>query len=1100
MHPKKPQVTAPQRHAVNPSSALLQKGLKHHQAGQWQEAEALYRQVLRMQPNHPDALHLLGYLRHHLGHHEEAIEWLNKAIAAAPEQPLFLDHLGNILQHLGRREEALACYQRALAIQPDFCVTLCSMGNLLHEQHKQEEAIACYQKALAIQPNLHEALSNMGNVLQGIGQWEEAILCYQRALAIHPNSHDAYNNMGLARYAQGQWTEAIACYQQALTIKPDFQEALSNLGNLLKAQQKEEEAIACYQRALAINPHSYMALSNLGNVLIDQGKRDEAIDCYQRALIIKPDLYEGHCNLGNALVKSGRMAEAIACYRRSLAIKPDFHTALGNLGFALQDQGNMEESAVCYQKAIAVKPDNLSAHGALLHQWLHLCDWRDFQAYYDRMIALFYTRRGEINPFFFISLPCSAEEQRLSAVWWADAHYPAQPPLCTTRSAENRPDRLKIGYLSSDFQDHATVQLMAELFELHDRDRFEIIAYSYGIDSGTPGRQRIMAASDTFVDLFPVSHREAAQRILDDGVHILVEMKGYTKDARLEIPSFRPAPIQASWLGSPGTVGTPFIDYILSDPFITPPGFEAHFTEKIVRLPDCYQPNDRQRTIAPWHPTRQECAIPAGGLLFASFNKTYKINPTLFDIWMRIVRATPESLLWLWESNPHAAANLRREAEARGVNGARLLFAPFLPSPQHLARYRLVDLVLDTFPCNAHTTGSDALWAGCPMVTCAGETFASRVAGSLLYNVGLPELITYSLEEYEQLILALAQDPARLAAIRHRLQANLPTAPLFDTPRYARGLEAAYEAMWNRLQAGLSPDHIDVSPMDREGIPLKQPPPANRSPGAAGPRAAPTRITTLSPPNGIDPQDVRWQAQIQEGLAHHQANRRPEAEAIYRSVLAAQPDHPTAAHLLGYLCHQNGYHEEAIEWIGKAVALCPNEPLFLNNFGIVHLAMGHRKEAVTCYQQALAIQPLFHMAHCNLGNALHELGQIEEALLHYRKAVEVQPDFYAGYNNLGNALQKEGRLEEAIAAYQRALEINPQYPEACNNMGMAFQSQGRMAEAIACCQRALAIQPDHYEAYRNLGNIFLAQGEADAAIAHYRKALEIKPDYRGCPQ
>ncbi|MEO5364654.1 MAG: tetratricopeptide repeat protein, partial [Magnetococcus sp. DMHC-8] len=632
----------------------------------------------------------------------------------------------------------------------------------------------------------------------------------------------------------------------------------------------------------------------------------------------------------------------------------------------------------------------------------------------------------------------------------------------------------------------------AELFELHDRDRFEIIAYSYGMDQGTPGRRRIMAACDQFVNLLAVPHREAAQRIQRDGVHILVEMKGYTKGARLEIPSFRPAPVQVAWLGYPGTVGCSFIDYILADPFVTPPGSEFHFTEKIVRLPDCYQPNDRQRAIDPWQPTRQECGLPDGGLLFASFNKTYKINAPLFDVWMRVLRAVPDGLLWLWESNRYAADNLRRAAEARGVAGSRLFFAPFLPAARHLARYRLVDLVLDTFPCNSHTTGSDALWAGCPLVTCAGETFASRVAGSLLTQVGLPELITHSLAEYEQLILALAHDPARLAAIRQRLQTHLPAAPLFDTPRYASGLEAAYEAMWQRFQQGLAPDHLDV-PLVETGTDRPARLPWRRT---VDPREFHSPPATVPPPPGLDSQEQALQAQLQEGLSCHQADRLAEAEAIYRRILAERPHHPTAMHLLGYLFHQYGQHELALEWIGRAVTASPHEPLFFNNMGIVHATMGNREAAIDCYQRALALQPTFHMTLCNLGNLLHEMGQTEEALHHYRQAVAAQPDFYAGYNNLGNALQKEGLFDEAIAAYQQALVINPDYPEACNNMGAALLAQGRMAEAIAICQRALAIDPHHHEAYRNLGNILLANGQPDEAIAAYRQALAIKPDYR----
>ncbi|MBF0183975.1 MAG: tetratricopeptide repeat protein [Magnetococcales bacterium] len=1071
--PAKPKRVPPQRLATDPVAALIQQALQQHQSGALENAERLYRQALQRQANHADALHLLGFLLYQQGQPEQALTLIRKAIAADGKQPLFYNNLATVLRQSGDVSAAEQALQQALAIQPDHAVALCSLAELRHQQQRRHEAISLYRQAIACQPTLSEAISNLGNLLQEEGELSEAIACYQQALTMQPASYDACNNMGLARQAQNQLAEAEACFRRALAIKADFPAALNNLGNLLQLLHRQEEAIACYQQALAIDAQFHPALGNLGNVLRDQGRLEESLTALQEAVRLNPLLYEGHCNLGTTLVRAGRMAEAMDCFRRALEINPDFHLARSNLGFALQDQGDLPASIHCYRQVIAQQPDHLAAYGSLLHQALHVCDWQDLHTLQERLLALLHSSEQEVNPFFFISLPCSAADQRISAERWASRHYPHHPPLTTAPPAATRPQRLKIGYLSSDFQDHATVHLMAELFELHDRNRFEIFAYSYGVDHGSQGRQRIRGACDHFVDLHALAHQQAAERIHADGIHLLIEMKGYTKDARLEIPSWRPAPITISWLGYPGTIGAHFIDYLISDPFITPVGFENHFSEKIIRLPDCYQPNDRQRLIDAQTPTRQACGLPATGMIFASFNKTYKIHPTLFTVWMRILAAIPESILWLWQSNPYAAEHLRQAARQQGIDPARLQFAEFLPSAHHLARYRLVDLVLDTYPCNSHTTGSDALWAGCPMVTCAGETFASRVAGSLLHNVGLPELVTHSLAEYEALILALARDPQRLQAVRQKLQAQRLTTPLFASSRYTDHLEAAYEAVWQRYQRGEAADHLEIAPQSEAGSRLRTP------------------LRRDLPPEESLPTD-----EVQQALALHQANRLPEAEMLYRQILASQPNHPTVCHLFGYLLHQQGNHAIAAEWIRKAIALQPNDPLFRNNLGTVLLAMEERQEAVACYRQALAIQPEFAMTLCNLGNVLFDLGEREEALQLYRQAISKHPDFYAAYNSLGNALQKEERFFEAIEIYRQVLRLFPNYPEACNNMAVALQATQQLDEAIAACRQALTLKTDYPEAYRNLGNILLMQGRADEAIASYRQALRIQPNYR----
>ena len=1095
MRPKRTKTHSKKRKTTvaNPLGIIIQKALQHHQAGDYDEAETLYRQALKIRPDYPDALHLLGFLFHYRGQDEQAVTWINKAVAADPKQPLFFSNLGTVHSALGQPEKAIECYEKALAIRPDYHNALCNMGNAHKDLGRMEEAIACHRKALAIEPNFYEGLNNLGITLQESGQRAEAIECYQKAVALRPEEHLAYSNLGFALHEEGDMAGAIECYKKALAIQPAYIEAYNNLGNVFLVQGKFEEAHTCYHNALAINPDYQDAHNNLGNLLRDQGKLEEALACYEKALSIAPNLYDAYNNMGIAHQKGGNKEAAVESYRKALAIKPNHHSICSNLGFALQSIGEMEEALSHYKTSLELRPDDPNVHSTVLHQMLWLADWEDYAARYDRMMERFHTAKKSVNPFTFVLFPTTPEEQRQCAAYYVQDKYPVQRDLAAARTYAPKPPRIKIGYLSCDFQDHATALLMAELFELHDHDRFEIKAYSYGQDDGQSMRQRIMAACDTFTDLFSASHQDAAQCILDDGVHILVEMKGFTNHTRLEIPALRPAPIQASWLGYPGTVGGDFIDYILTDSFITPPGFESHFTEKVVRLPDCYQPNDRQRAIAPETPSRAACGLPETGFVFASFNKTYKINPELFDVWMRILQGTPGSVLWLWESNDSVIRNLRREAEARGVAGSRLFFASYMTIADHLARYRVVDLALDPFPCTSHTTGSDALWAGCPMVTCAGETFASRVAGSLLLNVGLPDLVTHTQEAYETLVLALANDSGRLAAIRQQLQEALASAPLFDSQRYTRGLEAAYEAMWQRFESGLAPDHIDVPSVATGETPSRPRKPFVKADPQVR-KVAPA--TQEAPRHTAEPQPSPLALQVQGGLQQHQAGRFEEAEAIYRQVLEAHPDHAEALHLLGFLFHQRGQQAEAADLIGKAVAADPAQPLYLSNLGIVLAELKRRDEAIDCYRKALEIQPDFYNALCNLGNALHDMGQRKEGIACYRKALEAQPDLHAGHNNLGNALQSDEQWDEAIASYERALALKPDYQEAYNNMGFAYQAMGKFEEAIASCRKALEIKPDYHDAYSNIGNAYQAQGLGDEAIVYYKKALEINPNYR----
>lgn len=456
-----------------------------------------------------------------------------------------------------------------------------------------------------------------------------------------------------------------------------------------------------------------------------------------------------------------------------------------------------------------IRPDFPEALTELVHQRQHLCDWSGLDALQHRIREAVRAGVKSISPFHFLALQSDPGEQLLCARQWARKLETLARPRSLTFQRE--PGRtIRLGYISADFGEHAMGYHLAELFELHDRARFETVAFSIGPDDHSPMRQRLSRAFDRFVEIKHLPHRPAAELIREHEVDILVDLMGYTKDGRPEILAFRPAPVQVNWLGFPGTMGASFIDYIIADPFIIPDGFEGFYSEKIVRLPDSYQPNDRKRAVAPPQP-RAAYDLPDDAFVFCSFNQAYKITPELFSAWMDILRQVPGSVLWLVRDHVRVAENLRREAEARGVSPDRLVFAPRLPLSEHLARYCVAGLALDTFPYTSHATASNALWAGCPVVTRAGETFASRVAGSLLRAAGLAELVTTDLEAYKALAVRLASRPDELARLKERLAAGRDSSALFDTPRFTRQLEQAYERMWQIHASGQQPADIPSS-------------------------------------------------------------------------------------------------------------------------------------------------------------------------------------------------------------------------------------------------------------------------------------------------
>jgi protein O-GlcNAc transferase len=799
-------------------SQELEKGIHFHQQGQLSEADKIYTQILRISPRNADALHLMGVLANQKGENATALDLINQAIQIFPQNPIYHNNLGNVYRDRGQYADALACYQQTIDLKPDLVEAFVNIGIAHHQLGDYNRATSAYQKALKLKPNCTEAYYNMGNTYKAQGNLDEAISCYQQTLSLNSGFVEAYYNMAIILEQQVRPEEAIVCLKQCLQINPEWAEVHNNIGNLLKQKGFLAEAIASYQKAIKIKPDLYEVHNNLGNALKDQGSFAEAIVCYQSALQIYPGYAEAYLNLGITLADDDRLNDAIDCFQKAIRLNPRFAEAYTYMGLALADRGKRQGAIDCFQKAIEVNRDYSEAYSYLIHHLQHTCNWPQLKMVSERLDELGRQNAADGRlilepPFICMSRQSDLSRNLIISKAWSRKIATPLKNLKLPVSFESRrqpKDRLTIGYLSCDFHDHATAHLMLSFFGLHDREKSKVHCYSFGPEDSSRYRNQIMEESDQFSDIRDCSHIEAAKRIYADGVDILVDLKGHTKGARLGILACRPAPIQVHYLGYPGTTGADFIDYLITDRIVTPEDHGPYYSEKLVLLPHCYQVNDHKQEISSRDWNRETLGLPDKGFVFSSFNLPYKIDPVMFDCWMRILQQVPNSVLWLFGDNENARCNLRQEAAGRGVEPDRLVFAQKIEKTEHLSRLKWADLALDTRIVNGHTTTSDSLWAGVPVITLQGSHFASRVSSSLLHAVGLSELVTYRLEEYEKLAVQLASRPSELKAVRHKLNINRLNKPLFDTARFVRNLEQAYSEMWRIFQEGRAATQIEV--------------------------------------------------------------------------------------------------------------------------------------------------------------------------------------------------------------------------------------------------------------------------------------------------
>ena len=764
-----------------------------------------------------DALNARGYELQEQRRHEDALDCFDRALALQPDHVHALNNRGNALLDLKRHEEAMASFDRVLELDPDYAEAYNNRGVVLINLGRDEGALASLERAAALKPDYAQAHGNCAYVLHRMGRIEEALARFERVLELAPDDADALNNYGNVLLDLKQNSRALDAYERLLAMRPDHFDALNNRGCVLLNLKRFEEALASLDCAIALRPDNPITLNNRGYALALLRKYDQALASYERALALDPDYVDALNNRGNALLDLKRFAEALVQYEHALLLRPDHADALHNRGSALLELGRHAEAARSFARLAQVAPDHDYPAGKALDCRLRGCDWSDYAgavAQIDEAVA-----KGEraAFPFFFLSVSGSAANQlRCARTYVADKYPASSAPLWMGQRYQH--DKIRLAYLSGDFHEHPVPYLMVDLFESHDRERFETTAVSFGPESADEMRHRLKRAFHRFLDVRSKSDREVAQLLRELEIDIAVDLAAFTAEGRVGIMAHRPAPIQVNYLGYPGTMGADYIDYLIADRHVIPLADQVHYSERVVYLPDSYlsnsyRLNDSTRSIAQRTPSRAELGLPEAGFVFCCFNNNYKIAPYMFDIWMRLLRKVEGSVLWLRGGHVGTLDNLRREAESRGVAAERLIFAAWTNLDDYLARQRQADLFLDTLPYNAHTTACDALWEGLPVLTCMGTAFAGRAAGSLLEAIGLPELITHSLEEYEARALQFAAAPGRLAEIRAKLANNRATYPLFDTDRFRRHLESAYITMWERHQRGQAPESFSVTPM-----------------------------------------------------------------------------------------------------------------------------------------------------------------------------------------------------------------------------------------------------------------------------------------------
>ncbi len=755
----------------------LQKAAGAYDGHDWPLAQSICDAVLAKFPANFDALNLSGIIAAQTGRLTDARECLERAAKAKPGDAFVLNNLGNVLSQLQRHDDAMAYFNRAIGIRPDYA----------------------------------EAFNNRGTALRALGRHDEALASYDRAITLHADYPQALTNRAIVLREIGRLDDAIAGHREALEKAPALVEVWINLGATLNEAGRILESVECFQRAIAIDPQSAQAHVNLGNGLRALHRLDEALRCYDRAIDLMPNDARAYSNRGSVLVEAAKLSEALQAFECALAIDPGDAPTLAARGHALSGLDRLEEAIASYDRALECDPNLQWLAGLRQHRRMQACDWSGWPQVLQPIVDALERGRPVVPPFALLALVDSPALQLKAARVWSASQAALIPPsqALPVVAAE---ERIRVGYFSEDFCNHPVSHLMAGVFEHHDRSRFECFAMSLGSDSTDQMRARVQRGVDHFVDLSGRSDSESVALARRLGIEIAVDLSGYTGSPRSALFASRVAPIQVGYLGYLGSMGAEYVDYLIADDTLIEPEQREHYSERIAWLPS-YQPNDSHRHVSDRPVLREHLGLPETGFVFCCFNNNYKMTPPTFASWMRILLRVNGSVLYLFAGNPIAERNLRAQAALQGVDPKRLVFAPRVSRADYLARFRVTDLFLDTWPYNAGTTASDALWVGVPVLTFAGQSMAARVCASVLHAIGLPELIASSQADYEDKAVSLATQPEQMDALRNKLDIQRRNSPLFDTTGFTRHLEAIYQSMVDRSRGGLPPADLRTVPL-----------------------------------------------------------------------------------------------------------------------------------------------------------------------------------------------------------------------------------------------------------------------------------------------
>jgi protein O-GlcNAc transferase len=803
------------RGVANPGAVAnrLHQAMQLHQAGQLAAARRMYESLLAAHPDQFDALHMLGVLLFQLGQHESAHRHLVRALKINPSSAAAYVNLGLVLRAVRRYDDALKCFESALRLRPDLLEANINRGGCLIELRRFEEAILALDLVLSVRPEQPEAMLNKGIALRELYRFDNSVEILRHLVELHPKHVAGWRQLGNSYFSRAEYDLALDALDRALAIAPGDSLTWVDKARVLLARRHHMEALACCDEALRGNPDLASAHLERANVLLGLQRYPEAWEACERASQLDANDPAIYYHRARIAWHTGRKAEALDNVDMALRIRPDMMPAYLFRADVLSNGRQYLEAERDLLRAVDIAGESVpvDVRANLLSVRAHMCHWGERAALQEAAKSGVLAGRSPLNPFEVLYLADDPVLQKIAAQRAIEnvpeSFLPVRLEATPRNPREGR--RLRVGYMSPDFKPHPIMTILAEVFERHDRSDFEWFGFSLTRNATGPVHERAKQAFDHFLDISEWSDEQIVDTARKLGIDVMVDLAGHTEGNRWSALAMRCAPAQVTYIGYPGTSAIPNMDYIFGSPVVTPPGSEPWFTEQPVRLPWLVPVSPRPISDRVW--TRADVGLPEDAIVFCSFNNTYKFTPEMFDVWMRVLRQVEGSVLWLYGKVPEVEANLRREAQARGVDPARLFFAGAVDMPNYVARMRLADLFLDTHPFNAHTTALDAVWAGLPVLTFTGGSFVSRMAAGVLSSIGLTELVAANMEDYEARAVVLGRDPARLAALRERLSSpELRTSPPFDTARFARYLEGAYRAMHERALAGLPPAPLEV--------------------------------------------------------------------------------------------------------------------------------------------------------------------------------------------------------------------------------------------------------------------------------------------------